>query len=174
MRTKHKLWLIIFLILIIVMSIGIFRYHKVNANPKSLGVTKEVFINQNQLIHAKNVDFMICSAHVSKSKGQIMVPVELTIKQTGSANYGYKKNNPNFLENMWLNIPYSISTATADVTDKDNQRIHKTKHLLAAKQPITLHFMTTQANYALRNQKMRFSFLVPVSNHYVKYSLLLE
>lgn len=96
MRTKHKLWLIIFLILIIVMSIGIFRYHKVNANPKSLGVTKEVFINQNQLIHAKNVDFMICSAHVSKSKGQIMVPVELTIKQTGSANYGYKKNNPNF------------------------------------------------------------------------------
>lgn len=174
MRTKHKLWMMTFLALILVMSIGIFRYHEVNANPKSLGVTKEVFIHENQLIHAMNVDFMIRSAHVSKSKGQIMVPVELTIEQTGSANYGYKKNNPNFLENMWLNIPYSISTATADFTDKDNQRIHKTEHLLAAKQPITLHFTTTQANYALRNQKMRFSFLVPAANHYVKYSLLLE
>lgn len=174
MRTKHKLLIITFLVLILVMSIGIFRYHEVNANPKSLGVTKEVFIHQNQLVHAKNVDFMIRSAHVSRSKDQILVPVELTIKQTGPADYGYKKNNPNFLENMWLNTPYSISTATADVTDKDNQRIHKTEHLLAAKQPITLHFTTRQENYALRNQKMRFSFLVPVSNHYVKYSLLLE
>ena len=174
MKSKTKIWVIIIGLIALIGIGGAFRYHQVNANTKQKGVTHEVFIKEGQLVHAKNVDFTVNKARVLKNKDQVTVPVTISIQQKGSANYGQKKNNFNYLENVWLNIPYGISNQTDTIFDKSNKRIAHAENLLAAEQPVTMHFSTNRANYDQRDQKMRFSFLVPSSDHYVKYSLLLE
>ncbi|EPC53447.1 hypothetical protein Lpp7_05135, partial [Lacticaseibacillus paracasei subsp. paracasei Lpp7] len=112
MKSKTKIWVIIIGLIALIGIGGAFRYHQVNANTKQKGVTHEVFIKEGQLVHAKNVDFTVNKARVLKNKDQVTVPVTISIQQKGSANYGQKKNNFNYLENVWLNIPYGISNQT--------------------------------------------------------------
>ena len=75
---------------------------------------------------------------------------------------------------MWLNIPYSMSSQTDTIFDKNKIRVKPAMHPSTVRQPLTLQFSATRTSYEHRNQKMRFSFLVPVENYLVKYSLLLE
>ena len=95
MKVKPKFWMISGCLVVLLGIIGVLRYQQVNTNPQQRGVIKEVLIKKGQLIHAENVDFKVSKVQVLKKKDQVTVPVTLTIKQTGPANYGHKKGNPN-------------------------------------------------------------------------------
>lgn len=174
MKRKKILWLALgsFVLLLGVIGFTI-RYQKVNRHSNELGVKQEIFFRQGEFVKAHHVNFKVDKTTVKKDSKMINLTLKLFIKQTGEPNYGFRKGNPAFLEDMWFNIPYSLCNQTYEAYDRNGKRTPPHK-LLEAKQPITIHFFTPVSEYYDRNQKIRFSFLVPVSRHFVKYSLLLE
>ena len=162
------------MIIIVVGYVGFYRYRQVNAHPQQYGVTKEQLFHKNELVKAYHVNFIVHEAAVKKSKDVVQAKVKFHIRQTGQPFYGERKNNPNFIENMYLNNPYGTSNPSVKLYDKSHHSINPYKALEHGKQPFTMDFTIPRYSYDMRNQKLRFSFLVPAKKHYVKYSLLLE
>ena len=174
MKNKKMLWSFFIAIIIVVGCVGFYRYRQVNAHPQQYGVTKEQLFRKNELVKAYHVDFIVHKAAVKKSKDAVQAKVKFNIRQTGQSFYGEKKNNPNFRENMYLNNPYGTSSPSIKLYDKSHHSINPDKALAHGKQPFTIFFTIPRYSYDMRNQKLRFSFVVPTKKHYVKYSLLLE
>ena len=161
-------------ILIVIGCGGFYRYRQVNAHPQQYGVTKEQLFHKNELVKACHVNFIVHEAAVKKSKDVVQAKVKFHIRQTGRPFYGERKNNPKFIENMYLNNSYGTSNPSVKLYDKSHHSINPYKALAHGKQPFTIFFTIPRYSYDMRNQKLRFSFLVPAKKHYVKYSLLLE
>lgn len=174
MKNKKLLWSFFIVIIIVVGCVGFYRYRQVNAHPQQYGVTKEQLFHKNELVKAYHVNFIVHEAAVKKSKDAVQAKVKFHICQTGQPFYGERKNNPNFIENMYLNNPYGTSNPSVKLYDKSHHSINPYKALEHGKQPFTMDFTIPRYSYDMRNQKLRFSFLVPAKKHYVKYSLLLE
>ncbi len=176
MKNKKLLWCLAILAAVLVGCAGFYRYQRVNAHPRQHGVMQEVVFHKNEWVHAYHTSFIIHKAEVQKTGREVKATIQLSIKQNGQPNYGMKKNNQDFLTNMFLNNPYGISNQSNDIYDQNQRRVDPSKALTKKlyKQPYTIYFTIPRSSYELREQKLRFSFLVPVKNHFVKYSLLLE
>ncbi|WEV50617.1 hypothetical protein OZX69_06605 [Lactobacillus sp. ESL0731] len=164
------------LFIIIVGLIGYFRYQQINAHPVERGVIQERFFKQNELVHAHAVEFVVHHTKLTQTKNDVSAQINLSLKQTGTANYGQKHHDPDFRDNMYLNVPYGISNQCDYLLNQNGKRVgynYLKKHL-QEKQKYTLYFSVPRETYDQRSAKTRFSFLIPVQDHYVKYSLLLE
>lgn len=173
MKNKKILWVGLLVILFVFGCLGYFRYNQINAHSDQYGVTQEKFFPKNKWVHAHHVSFIIHEAKVRKTKDEIQTRIKLSLHQTGDSNYGNKKGNTNFVENMFLNNPYGISNQPIEILDRNFHRIPPNE-ILKVKQPYFVFLNIPRYSYERRNKKLRFSFLVPVKNHFVKYSLLLE
>ncbi|MDF7638423.1 hypothetical protein PT285_03105 [Lactobacillus sp. ESL0791] len=172
---KSKYGLLILCLLLIGIAAG-FRYRQVNAHPALRGVTEEKFFKRGELVHAYHVDFVVHQVKLTETKDEARLKVRLSLKQTGTANYGLKKDNPDFRDNMFFNVPYGISNQCDYVLNKKSQRVgyNYIAKNIKKKQLYTLYFSVPRETYDKRTEKTRFSFLVPLPDHYIKYSLLLE
>lgn len=115
-------------IIIVVGCGGFYRYRQVNAHPQQYGVTKEQLFHKNELVKAYHVNFIVHEAAVKKSKDVVQAKVKFHIRQTGRPFYGERKNNPNFIENMYLNNPYGTSNPSVKLYDKVTTVLILIKH----------------------------------------------
>lgn len=173
MKNKKILWSI-FLAIFALIIVGYLRYQQVNSNLTQSGVTEEKFFQQKKVVHAYHVNFIIHQVKLIKSKNKVSARVQLSLHQTGTPNYGMKKNYANYIENFYLNNPYGLSNPVDTCYDRNNHLVGPYPAIVHAKQPVTLHFSIPRNSYNKRTKKLRISFLVPTKKHYVKYSLLLE
>ncbi|TSO26695.1 hypothetical protein [Lactobacillus sp. LL6] len=169
---KNKIIAIISLILFFgVGVVFVKKYTEVNAN--NIKVTEKV-IHKNQLIHAHNINFKVLNTSVQKNNDEIELRVKMYLHQYGKLDFGQKTNNPNYIENMWLEVPYSLSNPVVKVYDKNDKDVTYLKKLLHAKQPVTVVATLPNKEYYSAEKKPRFTFIVPNGKNYTKYSLLLS
>lgn len=174
MKTKNKIVPLISILAVAILCFVFYiRYHAVNANVVNNGHIEEVLIQKNQEVHAYHEDFKITQVSVTKQNDEVKVKLQMQLHKTGQSNYGFHKNNPNFGENMWLNVPYSIAVP-AKVTTIDNKRLSYKQLLNRTDITVNVLMSAPMQMYNRANKKARFSFLVPTNRSYVKYSLLLE
>ncbi|NYZ59811.1 hypothetical protein [Lactococcus lactis] len=157
----------------------IFRYQVVNKNKDNLyGVHEEVFIHENQLIHASNVDFKIKRAQVVRKQSGIKVFINLELQKTGVTNFGFKKNNSNFFENMDVATTDFSFSMNPTIESIYNLKINKTFDNFKQGKLTTpqIEFDIPKTLLESSNNKLKFRFLVPKgkTNSYIKYSLLLK
>lgn len=168
---KRKVWLAAAIVLCVLAGL---RYWQVNANPVCHGVDKEIFVKKGQEVHAPGIDFKILSAKMVKEKENVYLTVKVDLKDRGYYAGG-KHGIIAAVDNMYFNMPYSISNPSNSVViDGRGHKISIWNLTNKTPQPLTLTFTNLRDWYDTENFSARFSFLVGDSNGYKKYSLLLE
>ena len=169
---KNKIGLIISVVLLA--TSGVFfvrRYKEINANNVQV---IEKTIRLNQLVHAHNIDFKIYNSSLKTKDDEVELRVKMYIKQHGNLDFGQKKNNPNYIENMWFEAPYSLSNSIVKAYDKNGKNVTYLSKLVHAEQPVTLVTTLPKKEYDSAEKTPRFTFIVPDGKQYVKYSLLIS
>ena len=182
MKNKRILYSLILVFCLISTFIGYKRYQQVNARPQLRGIKEERFFKRHELVHAPNVNFVVNSTKLVKSKTEVKVKIQLLLQQTGPAYYGiyYGKwtKDTDFSCNMFLNVPYVNNNAPSQILDSSNHsiilKIVRNPHFINTNRKYIVYFTVPRSLYKKREQKLRFSFLVPDKSYYLKYSLLLE
>ncbi|WP_439443471.1 hypothetical protein ACSMFR_00615 [Listeria aquatica] len=174
MKNKKRLVFTSILLILIILSLAVYRYHVVNQAYKSRHLVTEKVIPIKQEVQDKSVQFKVLNTSKKQSGDQINVNVLLSIKLLGLNDYGFKKNNKNFVENIWLNIPYFEPGIAADVYTEDGKRFVSKDLRLSKETKLAFHFNVAKQEVSHQDKPMRFSFLVPKPGRiFTKYSILI-
>lgn len=173
MKNKKGLIFASILLAIIILSLAGYRYHVVNRTYKSAHFVTEKIVPLQQEIQTKNVHFKVFDTNKKQAGDHVTVDVLASIKLLGLNDYGFKKNNKNFVENIWLNIPYFDPGVAAEVYTEDGKRFVSKDLSLLQETKLKFHFDVTKQEISHQDEPMRFSFLVPEKEKtFIKYSVL--
>lgn len=169
---KSKKWIILLVSGIVIILIGWVRYQQVNAS--DIRAVPEKMFSENQQVNTDQVNFKVIDSQIEHHQGNVSVKIALTIEVKRDSNFGFHEENKGFMDNMWLNIPYAINAPVERINFPNGKKFKYSDIKISKPMNIVLNFQTTKMNYESRNQKMRFSFLIPENKRYVKYSMNLE
>lgn len=172
---KFKVIISSFVIALILVGVA-FRYYKVNQNLLNGGIEKTSFIRENELIHGPSIDFKIMNLkkiEEGEEGSKIKVSLTLEATSTGQNNFGFHKNNPYFIENIFLETPYSQPSSVS--LDNNREAIKSAINNFAKGQTITvpLLFETSKKEWENSESKPKITFLIPHHNKYIRYSIRL-
>lgn len=173
MNAKRRLFLIP--IIVVGCILMMFRYIQVNQHVTNAGVKQEIIIQKNQLVHTSNVNFKIEKYALVPHGNDFQAKITVQLTKTGVSNYGFKKNNDFFTDNMWVDCPYLGNMPT--VSNGSNiARLKKDIQNFDQGQTIStnLLFNIPAEMMHAKHHKLYFVFLVPQANQYEKYLLLLD
>lgn len=171
MKNKKILFTIV-VFTILTSCLLILGYKKVNNKFAERGV-QETLVKPNQLVKTKNVDFMVKKTEITKNTNQVKVYITLALRLKHKSDFGFHKNNNNFYENTWLNIPYGLSSPTERAWDQNGKKLTQREIDRFKQQNVKIEFDTTKTEIKNKNAPVRFSFLIPNKQYYEKYSMLI-
>jgi len=178
LKNKFIRWLCLFILIgTIISTIGVVkRYKNVNKDYQDKQLISQKKIEQNQLISVDAVEFVVDNSVVRLDSKYFYSEVTVSLLNKKKNNYGFKKNNLNFIENMFLNIPYSISIPAMHIKNSDGTLFKLEDVQLSKSQKFTIYFKTPIENYRQRKEPVYFNFLIPEKNNRFTnyYVLLLE
>lgn len=164
----------------ILLLLGVFsflsaqKYQKLNKIYQKGPVVSEKKIVEKQLIKLENLEFVVEDSVIRQEDETYYGDITLSIINKKKNNYGFKKQNVNVMENMFLTIPYSIAIPAIHVENVDGTMFHLADVKLNQRQTMKIHFKTDIKNYQQRNESSYFSFLMPEKdNKFTNYVLVL-
>ena len=106
MKFKIIKKIIIAILSLVLISVFILKYIKINNNNSYLGVTKKILITKNTTIKAHNLNFQIKDDRVIPTKDKFFVVLDVEIQKQGSLNLSFKENTTNFFDILNFLILY--------------------------------------------------------------------
>lgn len=170
---KFKVIISSFVIALILVGVA-FRYYNVNQNLLNGGIEKTSFIREKELIHGPNIDFKIMNLKKVEENSKIKVSLTLEATSKGQNNFAFHKNNPYFIENIFLETPYSQPSSVS--LDNNREAIKSAINNFAKGKTITvpLLFETSKQEWKNSESKPKITFLIPHHNKYIRYSVVLQ
>ncbi|MFD1472840.1 hypothetical protein [Companilactobacillus mishanensis] len=172
MMKSNKIPILFFIVTLMLSVTFVISYNRINADTR--GPVKEVMFSANKLVKAHNINFEILDVKKTNTNDTTEIAVLMHVVRTGNSNFGFKANNNNFIENVWLNIPYSSQVHPEPFpTDELGHRV--TFHDIQNKKDmkLILKFQTDKKQLD-KSKNARVSFMIPNGKHYTKYSLLIN
>ena len=160
-----KIALMAVVILIAVMSFKTYQ----NVNAQGYRDIKEVPIRIGQQIDAPNVKFKVIHQTQARSDNGSTIDLLLEIQQTGPANYGMRKGNYQFNENMTVASEYSAINFSRHIFDEFGKEMNL-KNFEAGKMiKCKVHFdevrnldKTTHFAFLVKNGKTFTKYVLPI------------
>ncbi|WP_164511264.1 hypothetical protein [Levilactobacillus mulengensis] len=153
---------------------GAWQFQRLNRGVTTKPVVEQI-VQPHQWSGSRKAQFKMLAATQRTVTDGKEVTLHLFMQSIKPANYGFHANNLNMIENMWLNIPYSISNQSRGMQHPDGRYYTEREWQQPTIKDVTLRFLVIPNSYRQRQQSARFSFLVPErSDQFVKYSVLLN
>lgn len=150
------------------------KYQEINKTYQKAPVISEKAIVEKELIKLENLEFVVEDSVIKRDEEFFWGDITLSMINKKESRYGFKKDNINVMENMFLTIPYSIAIPAIHVENLDGTIFHLADVKLNQHQTIKIHFQTDIKNYQRRNGSSYFSFLMPEKdNKFTNYVLSL-
>jgi len=159
-------------VMLAIFTFGFVQYSRVNN--QGFKNTEEIVIHQGQNVKLRDVEFKIKKVSHKKVGDFLVTSVDMNIKRTGKMLYGDKSNYPYFSENLWMNLPYTISSRPVSLTDTFGNKFDYEQFKTGKSMEAKATFKNDRSRIAEATEKPRLSFLIPEGKAYKKYSLFLN
>lgn len=168
MKNKRNYLKLFFLFILGIGVLFFTRIQSVNAN--GFSDVKNIEISKDQLVRSNNVTFKINSVDSATIKGEKEIRVNLTINQSGLSDYGFKKNNVRFSDNMRLIGSNQRTIFPIRITDNNGDNLQLDERIIGRKLNVNLYFITN----SLQMDGSKFSFIVPNGTQHTQYNYLIK